>query len=492
MMVSLLASPRVARAASTLDIDVGYGTGTVAAQAFGPGAATVVVGDSVRFTITSDEVHTVTFGDGPANMPPANWPVSGWTAPAGPPPWEFGSVQYDGTGFLNTGIAVKGSTATVEFTEAGTFAYLCAIHPGMAGTVTVVDSGPATTQAEADADANATEQALLGAVDGLRSDRLDAVSTDDNGDGTATLHAFADATTRPGPRPGGGSGYLELLEFLPSRIAIKQGDTISWTASAVHTVTFLPEGDTVADHDAFTTPPSGDGTDYDGTGLANSGLFNAGPGSPASFSLTFSKEGTYPFYCLLHAELGQIGLSWWGCHPLTRSPARSLRTEEGTCPGRSAWHSCSSRPSGPGRGSSVPGGAASTPDHGQPHRRSEMSRRCRAFGPARRLFRASGLALRTGVRAPTGPCPKYVPDVNAGDVGCRRGLPTMPNDDGRARVSRIATGHWHPDVATVAPVGVWQHGRARQGDGTILPAGRRPSGRGRGRHRRSPISGTLR
>lgn len=323
MMVSLLASPRVARAASTLDIDVGYGTGTVAAQAFGPGAATVVVGDSVRFTITSDEVHTVTFGDGPATVPPANWPVSGWTAPAGPPPWEFGSVQYDGTGFLNTGIAVKGSTATVEFTKAGTFAYLCAIHPGMAGKITVVDSGSATTQAEADADASATEQALLGAVDGLRSDRLAAVSTDDNGDGTTTHHAYADATTQPGAQPGGGSGYLELLEFLPSRIEVKRGDTISWTGSAVHTVTFLPEGDTVANHDAFTTPPSGDGTDYDGTGIANSGLFNAGPGSPASFSLTFSKEGTYPFYCLLHAELGQIGTVVVGM-PSTDTLAGSL------------------------------------------------------------------------------------------------------------------------------------------------------------------------
>lgn len=79
-------------------------------------------------------MHTITFGEGPPG-PPANWPVSGWGAPAGPPPWDLGSVDYDGTGFLNTGIILKRSTATVHFTAAGDFPFLCAIHPGMAGSV---------------------------------------------------------------------------------------------------------------------------------------------------------------------------------------------------------------------------------------------------------------------------------------------------------------------------------------------------------------------
>jgi len=94
------------RGASMLDVDVGFGEGTVAAQAFGPGDMSVLVDDSVRFSITSDEVHTITFGEGPPGPPP-NWPVAGWSAPAGPPPWDLGSVDYDGTGFLNTGIILK-------------------------------------------------------------------------------------------------------------------------------------------------------------------------------------------------------------------------------------------------------------------------------------------------------------------------------------------------------------------------------------------------
>ncbi len=295
------------RAASTLDVDVGFGTGTVAAQAFGPGDLTVAVGDSLRFTITSDEVHTVTLGEGPADVPPPNWPVSGWSAPAGPPPWDFGSVEFDGTGFLNTGIILKDSTASVEFTAAGTFPFLCAIHPGMAGEVEVVESGETTSQSEADSASQATEDELLGQVDDMRADRLASVTEADNGDGTSTWNVFADALGEVTPMPGGGTGYLELLDFIPDDVSIEAGDTVSWTAASFHTVTFVPDGTDPASLDPFTTPPSGDGTAYTGDTIANSGLFNAGPGSPTSFSLTFPESGAYDFYCLLHLPLGQTG-----------------------------------------------------------------------------------------------------------------------------------------------------------------------------------------
>lgn len=303
----ILAVAVPARAATALDVDVGYGTGTVAGQAFGPGDVTVAVGDSLRFTITSDEVHTITMGEGPADQPPPAWPVSGWTAPAGPPPWDFGTAQFDGTNFLNTGIAVTGSTATVELTAAGTFPFFCAIHPGMSGEVEVVESGETTSQTEADAASQATEDELLGQVDDLRADRLASVTEADNGDGTSTWSVFADALGDTAPMPGGGTGYLELLEFMPDDVSIEAGDTVTWTAAAVHTVTFVPDGTDPASLDPFTTPPSGDGSSYTGSEVANSGLFNIGPGSPASFSLTFPEEGAYDFYCLLHLQLGQTG-----------------------------------------------------------------------------------------------------------------------------------------------------------------------------------------
>lgn len=76
----------------------------------------------------------------------------------------------------------------------------------------------------------------------------------------------------------------------------------------MHTVTVVPDGTDPAALDPFGTPPFRDGGECDGTELANSGVFNVGPTAPTSFSLTFPKAGSYPFRCLLHAGLGQVGL----------------------------------------------------------------------------------------------------------------------------------------------------------------------------------------
>jgi len=168
-------------------------------------------------------VHTITFGEGPPGPPP-NWPVSGWSAPAGPPPWDLGSADYDGTGFLNTGIILKDSSATVHFTAAGTFPFLCVIHPGMAGTVEVLEDGAATTQEEADEASDATSAELLEQVDAARQARADGATSEEGSHGSKTWTAFADATTQVEPMPGGDTGYLELLEFIPAELSVAPGD----------------------------------------------------------------------------------------------------------------------------------------------------------------------------------------------------------------------------------------------------------------------------
>jgi hypothetical protein len=50
-------------------------------------------------------------------------------------------------------------------------------------------------------------------------------------------------------------------------------------------------------------------TQYDGTGYVNPGmLFPPGnPKLPSSFSLTFPKPGSYEYWCLIHADVGQRG-----------------------------------------------------------------------------------------------------------------------------------------------------------------------------------------
>jgi hypothetical protein len=44
-------------------------------------------------------------------------------------------------GSFDTGNLSKGKSGSITFSKAGTFAYICSIHPSMKGTVTVADAG---------------------------------------------------------------------------------------------------------------------------------------------------------------------------------------------------------------------------------------------------------------------------------------------------------------------------------------------------------------
>jgi plastocyanin len=99
--------------------------------------------------------------------------------------------------------------------------------------------------------------------------------------------------------------------FSPRAIEVAVGDTITWVFQPkwpVHTVSFLsgqeppplvvPEGGkTYGNPQVFF--PAGDAT-YDGTGYRNSGLPSENPLKRSTYSLTFTKAGTYPYVCLLH------------------------------------------------------------------------------------------------------------------------------------------------------------------------------------------------
>ncbi len=86
-------------------------TGALAVEikdfAFHPASVTVNVGDTITWTNQDTAPHTATANDG----------------------------SFD-TGNLN-----KGQSGSHTFTKAGTFAYICSIHPNMKGTVTVLAAG---------------------------------------------------------------------------------------------------------------------------------------------------------------------------------------------------------------------------------------------------------------------------------------------------------------------------------------------------------------
>lgn len=296
-----------AQAASTLNVGVGVGSGTVAGNVYVPGDVTVLVGDSVKWTIESDEPHSVTLGNGPAGVPPPNWPAAGFTGTVPPPPATAAlTATYSGTGFLNTAILFKGSSATVTFTAAGTFPFICQIHPGMAGTVNVVASGATTTQADADAKATLTRNAILGAVDSLEASTTAQVSETKRSNGTSLWNIFTNSSQAPAPQPGGGTGFLELMRFVPPSLDIEAGDTVKWTALAPHTVTFPAAGQDPTTINPFSAPATTNAV-YDGTSLYNSALLALGPGAPSTYELTFPDAGTFAYVCALHQTLGQTG-----------------------------------------------------------------------------------------------------------------------------------------------------------------------------------------
>lgn len=309
----LAATSRAQAQPVPLQITAGVGSGTVAGNVFAPGEVTIPTGTSIIWTIGSDEPHTVTFGQGPADVPPPFWPNT-FGIEESPEPKTL-TATYDGTNFINTGVIFKGSSVTITFNQAGSFGYFCAIHPGMTGTVNVVPFGrPTTTQAEADEDAQQNASAILAREAGQRAEAAAAFTRQTRTDGTSLWNITAGIGDNPMPVPGGGSGFLELLEFLPPSATIKAGDTVRWVvrSPSPHTVTFLPVGvDPLTLEVSPFDPPTVPSSQYDGRSLYNSGLIGGLAtelfGAPDEFELTFPNAGTYQYVCLLHAFPGPGG-----------------------------------------------------------------------------------------------------------------------------------------------------------------------------------------
>lgn len=263
--------------------------GALQALAMLPQSITIDEGDSVTWTVAG-EVHTITF-------------LGANVAPPGDPTVPQGGSTFDGTNFVSSGILAPGQTYTLTFTKAGTYHYMCVLHgPEMTGTIVVQPRGTALPHPQGFYTGSGTSD-----LNAILSAAMDSVK--------AIPYAVGGPHVAMGTAPGGPAAapsHATVLRFLDgdrlnlTSVTVNVGDTVTWTNlsnNEPHTVTFPVAGQPLPPlpGDPF-TPPLG-GPTYDGSQITNSGVMDPGH----SYTLRFTKAGTYAYVCLFHDAFGMMG-----------------------------------------------------------------------------------------------------------------------------------------------------------------------------------------
>jgi len=273
---------------------VGNESGNMAIQGmrFLPGQVWINEGDTVTWVANAAEPHTVTFlpgGKKQATIPPFN--------PTDPKQvTRVGGKVYDASKYFNSGIITTGSGIaafpkwsvfkryTLKFTRQGTFTYYCLVHGVMmTGTIHVRTDGTPYPFTQAQYDAQASRQAGQLVAHGQKLLTRTAA-------GATAHHVLAGAE----------DNKVLVMRFLHGTVHVTVGTKVTFeniTREVPHTVTFgrEPPGPAVL-------TPSGDPTHYSG-GALNSGILLPGK----SFTVTFTKAGTFPYICALHDTMGMKG-----------------------------------------------------------------------------------------------------------------------------------------------------------------------------------------
>jgi plastocyanin len=344
-----------AKAATKYTVFAGGGRGGISVDLFMPNVINVNQGDSIEFVNPYEEIHTITFL-GPDTLPALNTAVPPITG-SGPPrvirnPKTVTPVPASGaanidSSYANSGILARGTPATswtATFNKLGSFEFVCIVHAPMTATVNVLSPGIyVASQAQRDAEAVRQLESTLAQAERISATARPGRTTDANG--TSTWEVLSQ-----GAPPG-----IAIQRFLPARLQVGVGDTVVFkneNPGPPHTVTFT-SGAAVPDATTLEPQPSGPPTivvnprvslpvkpspNYEGTGYYNSGIISQAPTSAGgtSFSLTFTKAGTYPYVCVLHANQGMAGVVEVGGAAIT-PPSTGDAGLAALAKGASAW-----------------------------------------------------------------------------------------------------------------------------------------------------------
>lgn len=289
------ASPSSARAqtGTTWTVQVGSESPNHSLQGmnYGPNEVWINVGDTVHWVAKSMEIHTVSFIN--AEHPLADF------APGSP---QFGyeafatserTISAPGE-FRNSGImatmpidVLPVPTATsydLTFTGPGDYTYYCYVHGAMMkGEVHVRPTGTAYphTQQWYTAQAAMGRAAVIADLEALKAHTLTAA---------AAHRVFVGASDDMG----------FVMSFIRKNVTVHVGESVTFDLGrnafpVPHTVTFGPDP---------TNPlePTGDPSHYSGGSLSSGVLV-----PPLTYTVTFTKAGSYDYRCLIHDGMGMVG-----------------------------------------------------------------------------------------------------------------------------------------------------------------------------------------
>ena len=268
-------------------------SGAIQTMAYGPKKIWINAGDTVHWVSRSMEPHTVSFIDAEHPAVEFNLTTTYMTAPT-----SKHTISKPGQ-FRSSGIMAPEPDAVfpdavtsydLKFTKPGTYHYLCYLHgKAMSAVVKVRKAGTPYPHTQADYNAMASKASNADIEHGLDlwADALGAADSH---------HVFV------------GAADMRVLvnRFIPGSIVVKVGDSVTFDMArnafpVPHTITFGPPP-------ANPLAPTGDPTNFQGAPLSSGVILPPGFGPPPStFTVKFTKAGTYPFVCLLHAGMGMVG-----------------------------------------------------------------------------------------------------------------------------------------------------------------------------------------
>ena len=290
-------------------------------SSFYPDRVTIARGDKIKLTALGfgDTIFVPKGQKAPAfAVPNAGAPVSGAKDAAGADMWFNGRPAFapnpaaimpqggkviDGTKAVGSGLALDGPPKpwVVKFPKAGKFVLRSALQPGVTLTVKVKKGERSSENSDA-----ARVKRQLRANTKLANRLLKYKGPEGN-----VVRAGNDAKG------------VATIAFFPARKTVKVGDTVTFSMSRrsieTHNVAFGPKAylDEHAKNffgpvfepfvtfrsEAPGTPISFDGANH-GNGYANTGVLDTNPVTdfPKSERVTFTKPGTYAYYCAVHGN----------------------------------------------------------------------------------------------------------------------------------------------------------------------------------------------